>query len=634
MMQSEEPHTLNISTWLILLIAAINGLVYLFLVPPWQNNDEMGQFEYAWMIANFGYVPTRGEYDQSLRREIVSSMIEYKFFTNGQDQPNLISIDQPLWIGPEQVGGLSLYYYLLSLPLRLVRSLDVTLQLYLARLFSWILFIVTIIIIKIAAQEILKDNKLVNIVVGFSAFLPGFVTKMVAVNDDVGAILFMTLYIWFGCRFLTYGWSLINTIGLVLSLFLAFFTKQTTWISLPLIAWIILFGIFRQKREQRLVAIWFLLVIIAIPIIYIAWGRTTPAYYYPLGAGEFPSRVTSFRSIKGRSVLELNHSSLKLYQIVKFDNLEKEQFEVATIGFWAWSSQPTSIPSSFITLNNQLPLETAEIKLSQEPAFYQLTYPFPEEAKSTVFLDRILVGNEAKVYFDCMFLIPGEHSDDLPIVREEDCAVIEWGEYVGRSYIRNGSFEKGWIYPRQFVIPGPYSINHFQLFNGLMGLFDPVASSDYVRDFFRYLFMTFWGRFGWGTFGYMGDDGYIFFQLVTLFCILGILSRLINCKRIDKLNLPKSIVWFFTLLVFLQLCVLYLREAGNWYAGYLLLPQARYFFPVILPVSVLFGLGWYNYFIMLNQKWRKEYGQWIFLGVMGVVNLWGIYSIWRFYYQS
>jgi hypothetical protein len=35
----------------ILLLAAINGLFYIFIVPPWQHYDEPNHFEYIWLLA-------------------------------------------------------------------------------------------------------------------------------------------------------------------------------------------------------------------------------------------------------------------------------------------------------------------------------------------------------------------------------------------------------------------------------------------------------------------------------------------------------------------------------------------------------------------------------------------------------
>ena len=128
---------------LILLLSLIVGLVYLFLLPPWQHYDEPGQFEYAWLIANTENFPEVGEYDQSMRRNVAASMVEHNFYRSGYS-PNLLSITKPIRIGIPQVGSSPLYYLFASIPLRFIQSTDIAFQLYTARLFSLLLFLISV----------------------------------------------------------------------------------------------------------------------------------------------------------------------------------------------------------------------------------------------------------------------------------------------------------------------------------------------------------------------------------------------------------------------------------------------------------------------------------------------------------
>jgi hypothetical protein len=53
---------------LILIFGALfHGLIYGFLVPPWQDYDEPNHFEYVWLIANRIRMPRKGDYDQVMR---------------------------------------------------------------------------------------------------------------------------------------------------------------------------------------------------------------------------------------------------------------------------------------------------------------------------------------------------------------------------------------------------------------------------------------------------------------------------------------------------------------------------------------------------------------------------------------
>src|SRR5574340_874188 len=69
--------------WLawVLVLGLLNGLVYVFTVPPWQHYDEPNHFAYVWLVAQRGRIPQPGEFDPAMRRSVAESMIEHGFFT-------------------------------------------------------------------------------------------------------------------------------------------------------------------------------------------------------------------------------------------------------------------------------------------------------------------------------------------------------------------------------------------------------------------------------------------------------------------------------------------------------------------------------------------------------------------------
>ena len=623
----------HIPFWVILLIAAVNGLVYVFLVPPWQNNDEMGQLEYAKLVAHLGRIPQHGEYNQSMRREILASMIENNFFVSGNEYPNLITLDEPLWIGPEQVGGLPVYYILLSFPLRLCRSWDIVYQLYLARLFSWFFYLLTIVVIRQLAFEVIKDERLISMTIVFSSLLPGFVSKMVAVNDDVAAIFFMTVYIWFSTRLIIHRLSIVNILGVVGSLIIGFYTKQTTWSSVPLLFFVVLFGVFRQPRERLLVGTLMLIFFIGGMASLVSWQKTAPAQFYPIGQGEFPLRDKNFQRVKGDYTLKIDQTTADFYQIVDFSDLNPNDVKYLSLGFWAWSTQSVVVNSPKLILDNHEYTGNENIEISQTPEFYRITYLVDRFLRKGVlrFGFRPLL-NEQSIYLDCILLVPGVQENLVPTITDEQCQFTIWGIYTGKNLIRNGSFERGWPVPKQFVVKGPISLNHLTLYNGIFGLVDPIASVDYLQAYFRYLFMTFWGRFGWGTIPFLGDPSYFVFIILLVLSVIGYLTRV--TRKETLLELPnRSINCFFVLLVLAQFVIVYLREAGNWYARYLLLPQARYFFPVIFPVSVFLTGGWYNFIALILPNLRKYVIELACLIPMLTINVWAWISIWSYFYK-
>ena len=66
------------SGWIFLAITLgvglLHGLLYVFLVPPWQHNDEPNHFEYVWLAAHRDGLPVPGDYDVAMSRAVVKSM--------------------------------------------------------------------------------------------------------------------------------------------------------------------------------------------------------------------------------------------------------------------------------------------------------------------------------------------------------------------------------------------------------------------------------------------------------------------------------------------------------------------------------------------------------------------------------
>jgi len=182
---------------LILVVGLLHGLLYVFLVPPWQHYDEPAHFEYAWLLANRSGLPKSGDYDQTMRRAVATSMIEHNFFHNLDFLPDLESKTEPIWIGISQLDDPPFYYLLVSLPLRLLSSWDVTWQLYAARFISLNLYLVSILTAwGIISELVPVGNPLVWMVPASMALLPGYIDLMTAVNNDVGATVLFSLFLW------------------------------------------------------------------------------------------------------------------------------------------------------------------------------------------------------------------------------------------------------------------------------------------------------------------------------------------------------------------------------------------------------------------------------------------------------
>jgi hypothetical protein len=181
--------------------------------------------------------------------EVASSMMEQGFFKHHPaDKPNLIILDQDVWIGVEQTRGLPLYFWLVSLPLRLFRYTDIVFQLYVGRGVSLVLLLLTVYIVIQFNRELGLSEAWGNSLPLLFALFPSFVDKMTAINDDVGAVAFFTLFLWFCTRLLRKGLTVFNWTGFVTSIALCVFTKRNVWISVPIGVLVLIFALFHTGK--------------------------------------------------------------------------------------------------------------------------------------------------------------------------------------------------------------------------------------------------------------------------------------------------------------------------------------------------------------------------------------------------
>lgn len=272
----------------IVFLGLVLGLVYVFLVPPWQHYDEPGHFEYAWLMANDPTaLETRG-YNQRMRRDVAVSMIENDFFGHSFGIPDLLSENEPIWIGISQVGDQPLYYWLISLPLRLVKYSDITSQLYIARLASLSLFTLVILSAWGIMAELIPDKHtvLIWLVPLTIVLIPGVIDIMSSVNNDVGAAAIFSVFLWGTIRLLKQG-PKPKVILLVIAAALAsYFTKSTIWLALPLL---LISGLLIGFPTNALDS-WIAITVLFAAMIYAFFGRGNSAGWVIPGVNVSPTR--------------------------------------------------------------------------------------------------------------------------------------------------------------------------------------------------------------------------------------------------------------------------------------------------------------------------------------------------------
>ncbi|MGE5221282.1 MAG: hypothetical protein ACM3PY_02520, partial [Omnitrophica WOR_2 bacterium] len=327
---------------LLLFFGLIHGLIYTFLVPPWQHYDEPTRFEFAWLVANQPGHFTLNDYNPSMRREVAASMVEHGFFRDMQFRPDLLSTTEPVWIGISQLNDPPLYYSIVSIPLRILKNSDIDLQLYAARLVSLLFYLVVIGTTWLISREIIQDpNPLRWMIPAFIVLLPGFVDLMTSVNNDVAATALFSIFLWRSIVLLKNNISLLNIVTLLITLPLAYLTKNTIYIVLPIGFLVILFALLRGSNRRFL---WGLLCAAGAITLLFGFRFDNAAYWYSSDIQAESTRVqtpdTSPIRYALRLVLTRYPSFQSLYQLIPTDNIPSLEGANITIGAWIWASKP------------------------------------------------------------------------------------------------------------------------------------------------------------------------------------------------------------------------------------------------------------------------------------------------------
>jgi len=214
---------------IVLLVGLVQGLLYVFLIPPWWHNDEPGHFEFAWQIVHFDHWPQFEEFDEAMRRKVAASMLRSGYYDVINYQPDLASLT-PVYIGvAPQTTNYPLYYLVASLPLRVLGKADFAVQDRAVRLMSLGMFLLALWAAWKALGELLPEGHPAQwMTVLFLALLPGFTDTMTSISDDAGAALVFSIFVWVGLRILRRGLSFSRSMALIVSLALCYWTKSTT----------------------------------------------------------------------------------------------------------------------------------------------------------------------------------------------------------------------------------------------------------------------------------------------------------------------------------------------------------------------------------------------------------------------
>jgi hypothetical protein len=616
----------------LILIGTLVGLLYMFLVPPWQHYDEPGNFEYAWMLANQVDSPQRGQFDPQMRREVAASMLRYNFYESLEYSPNLISPIQPVDIGISQAGDLPFYYWLVSLPLRLFRYSDITQQLYLARMVSWVLFLLTLVAAYGIAYEVFPPDKqafawLVPVTL---IFIPSFTDLMTAVNNDVGATFIFTWFLWGSIRLMRHGFRLLELVWVIFTAGVAFYTKTTVWIAVLLIPIVLLFSIFRLKRRW---IVWVTVAMLITITIFFVFSWNSAASWASPQSQAGPHRMQRAEAPHGNHALNLevsaNVRSQRVLQVIPSADWQTLAGQTVTVGAWIWSSAPSRGAIGLVSSNGWE--ERLSVTTTTEPTFYTAQIDVPQDAGKLWFEIRAFEAESLetlRTFFDGVMLVQTTDTLTAPTNYEPD-GDLNQNQHTYPNLLRNFSAEQGWFEVN-------YSISTYlnQKFPFNLNLVSDAFSDLpvnfwYFRSTFENINRSFWARFGWGNVPVLGEYTYLILSIVTL---LGIVAApVVLWLRRSTLSWP--IVFLFVTVVAVVWAQTVLRGIGSLY-GPILIPGARYAYPVIVPTVIVLLSGW----ILLNDvlsehlRYPPRLGLFLYFFFLIGLQILALASIWFFYY--
>jgi len=618
---------------LILLLALINGLIYLFLVPPWQHYDEPGHFEYSWLAANLDHWPATGEYVQSMRREVAASMIEHGFFRGLNYTSNLLSIEEPIFIGISQTDDLPVYYFITSLPLRLFKYTDITFQLYVVRFISLLLFLFTVCLGFQSTRLVFgKEHPLTWMASVFLALLPAFTDLMTAANNDVAAIAFSSLFVFSSVLILKNGFSIKNFIILSISTGLCLFTKSTAFVVFPMFVIVVFMGL-TKKISAKIKAIILVLVSFAAVLFLFSWDQQSPSYFYANSDQQLPKRsLVSNTPVGEYAIVQDNqrYSNQGFFLTIDEKGINRELENSMTVGFWAWADIPSEINMPVLKINNKdISLSAERLTLTSKPTFYSflVNIPTPVNLAWMQIFPTTNPGNHT--YWDGFILVDGDLSTSKvePQFVDSKAEKIQWGAVELTNFIKNGSGETGWsIFSNiaRNLFGNKVRISSSSIWSFL----DYRSNGWYLRTALNHIIRSFWAVFGWSHIYLTGKNPYLVFKILLSLSALGWFSRILAKKK----EAISPNILFLLLFFGSQLAIVLLRGAGTWFS-HLLVPAARYFYPAIVPTVILIVGGWYFDFRPLFDKIRIP--GWLqagfYLLVFISIDIWSILTIYRFY---
>ena len=606
------PHEL----FLALAVALVHGLIWVFIVPPWEHYDEPAHAEYAWLIANKGKLPSPDDVDHDMRVAFVRSMIRSGFYVGRFPPPDIESPNAPTpHIGYSQLEDSPLYYFIPAMPMYLLRGHAIETQLYAARLTSVLLFMLTVACAWGVAAALTAPGHPLRWMLPFTtALLPAFADLMTAVNSDVGAVVALSLFLWGSMRLMnprgeprSAKQALFQLAWVLASAALCLRVKGTSAPALALLPIVLLFSALRGRRRPLAWGLFGLASIAALVAVF-TFGDASLWYRNPYALQSRPTRCDAATC----GPIPLGHHAIQieaapgaqppyLFQSIPPASVARMRGRVVTVGAWMWTRQngtavgaPSTVETTPPLLNyNYNHFLRSDVALDETPRFVAITGTLPITASyARLVLPSLSRPAEVTttVMLDGIVLVVGEFPTDVAPGFED--AAAERGIWAGQPFenlARNASGEGAWIAlrPEAERILLRFTPEWVSWILGIASLFDLTGTGWYHRLTAIHVFQTFWARFSWGNVP-VADPVYVVLAIVTAASLLCTATALWR----DRRTLDWSVVVVMACAVLLIWLPAIMRGVMVGLEGRLWLAGARYSYPAIIASLLGLTYGW------------------------------------------
>lgn len=628
-------------TLVILGITLLQGVLYLFLLPPWQHYDEPGHFEYAWLLAHHSTLFDPQPVVPAMRREIVASMLKHNFFWN-LGQPS-----EDWWFPITQLQHPPLYYTLVSLPLRLIHHLDITTQLYVARSVSLLLFLATIAAALGTMRDLTPEGHILRWAVPLCmTLLPPCADLMTAVNSNVGGIACASLFLWGAVQTIRYGIHWQRVVWIVSAALLSTAMKNIAAFTILLIPLVLIFAwwVHRRWRWRWLVAGCAISCILGVAMLS-TWGDA--AYWYRWYGAETQPISTQARHDRaplGDYVVVLEATSTDnarhLVNPLLHANIRELAGHTVTVGGWIWANQPARVSAPGIAYGKRAGTAytptTHPISVTTKPQFVAWTFAVPEGTQA---LHYVFVTTPAEntqtwplyVFLDGAVLVKGTFpTHEAPLFDHANGHTGTWGGKPFTNLVRNSSAEHTW--PRlqpwlgqtvlQFVSPG-WGRTPSLLFAAAL---DIERTADIVQRHAGFMPLdSLASTFAWGHIRLTNRIWVMTFRLFVLLALVGCIAWFVrgNTSALVGLRPALSVLALAALLAWGSTYTRVLPKIGEG----VVYPVARYTFGAMTPTVLMLIGGWWA---LWPRRWRT-YATWALVGGTFILNSVAVWTIWTFY---